>query len=104
MHIQALPGANEHLTVIMGDVSDAAVLTAAMSHCEQLVHLAAVVDVRPPKEEKHRHAMIQTALDGTRIVLSEWLAPPAAASALHCQCVSSAPAQNVRSCHDCPSA
>jgi nucleoside-diphosphate-sugar epimerase len=68
---QVLPGADQHLTVISGDVSDAAALQAAMAQCEQLVHLAAVVDIAPPRDEQHRQAMIQTALDGTRMVLGK---------------------------------
>jgi nucleoside-diphosphate-sugar epimerase len=69
--LQVLPGAAQHLTIISGDVSDAAALQAAMAQCEQLVHLAAVVDIAPPRDEQHRQEMIQTALDGTRMVLGK---------------------------------
>lgn len=68
---QALPGADRHLTVVSGDVSDTAALQAAMAQCEQLVHLAAVVDIAPPRDEQHKQQMIQTALDGTSMVLGE---------------------------------
>jgi nucleoside-diphosphate-sugar epimerase len=67
-----LPGAEQQLTVVTGDVTDPAALQAAMSECEQLVHLAAVVDVAPPRDEAHKQQMIDTALDGTRMVLGEW--------------------------------
>lgn len=79
--MQTLPGAQQHLTVVSGDVTDAAALRSAMAQCEQLVHLAAVVDVLPPRDEQHRQEMIDTALEGTRLVLGECLscvrAPPA---------------------------
>lgn len=69
--VQALPGAAQRLTVISGDVTDAAGLQCAMKHCQQLVHLAAVVDVLPPRDEQHKQQMIDTALQGTRMVLGE---------------------------------
>lgn len=70
--VQGLPGAEAHLTVVSGDVTDAAGLQAAMSCCEQLVHLAAVVDVSPPRDEAHKQQMVDTALHGTRTVLGAW--------------------------------
>lgn len=70
--LQVLPGAEQHLTVVSGDVTDAASLQSAMMQCEQLVHLAAVVDVLPPKDEQHKQDMINTALEGTRLVLGEY--------------------------------
>jgi hypothetical protein len=68
-----LPGADQHLTIISGDVTNAASLQAAMVNCEQLVHLAAVVDIKPPTDEQHKQQMISTALNGTRMVLGEFL-------------------------------
>lgn len=71
-----LPGADQHLTVISGDVTNAASLQSAMVNCEQLVHLAAVVDVKPPKDEQHKQQMIDTALEGTRMVLGKFVCTP----------------------------
>jgi nucleoside-diphosphate-sugar epimerase len=71
-----LPGADQHLTVINGDVTNAASLQAAMVGCEQLVHLAAVVDIKPPTDDQHKQQMISTALEGTRIVLSKFCPAP----------------------------
>lgn len=68
---QVLPGAEQHLTVVSGDVTDAAALQAAMAQCQQLVHLAGVVDVLPPRDEQQRQQMVSTALEGTRLVLGE---------------------------------
>lgn len=69
VYLKHLPGAPKHLNVVFGDVTDPAALRAAMSSCEQLVHLAAVVDVRPPESEAQKQAMIDTALQGTQLVL-----------------------------------
>lgn len=68
---QVLPGAEQHLTVVSGDVTDAVALQAAMAQCQQLVHLAGVVDVLPPRDEQQRQQMVSTALEGTRLVLGE---------------------------------
>lgn len=68
-YLKVLPGADRHLTVVSGDVTDAAALQAAMAQCQQLVHLAGVVDVLPPRHEQQRQQMVSTALEGTRMVL-----------------------------------
>jgi hypothetical protein len=52
-------------------MTDAAALQAAMAQCQQLVHLAGVVDVLPPRDEQQRQQMVSTALEGTRMVLRE---------------------------------
>jgi len=73
--LQCLPGVGEHLTVVSGDITDAAALHKAMQQCQQLVHLAAIVDVRPPRDEAHKQQMIETALEGTRMVLGKCWVP-----------------------------
>jgi nucleoside-diphosphate-sugar epimerase len=58
-------------------VTDAASLRAAMTGCQQLVHLAAVVDIREPPDAASRQRMVDTALNGTRMVLGALRRGPA---------------------------
>jgi nucleoside-diphosphate-sugar epimerase len=60
------------MKVISGDVTDPESLILAMRGCDQLVHLAAVVDVLQPKDEKERQQMVHTAMQGTKMVLGEY--------------------------------
>ncbi|KAF6259935.1 hypothetical protein COO60DRAFT_1700582 [Scenedesmus sp. NREL 46B-D3] len=69
LYLKNLPGAVKQLQVIIGDVTDPNALRVAMRGCDQLVHLAAVVDVLQPKDEKGRQQMVQTAVQGTQMVL-----------------------------------
>lgn len=75
VYVQSLPGADRQMKVISGDVTQPDSLTVAMRGCDQLVHLAAVVDLLTPKDEQERHKMVQTAVQGTQMVLGEpsWL-------------------------------
>jgi nucleoside-diphosphate-sugar epimerase len=59
------------MQIVSGDVMDPDALIVAMRGCDQLVHLAAVVDVLQPKDEKERQQMVQTAVQGTKMVLGE---------------------------------
>jgi nucleoside-diphosphate-sugar epimerase len=59
------------LHIITGDVTNCASLLEAMQGCDQLVHLAAVVDLLTPKTEQQRQHMVETAVQGTRKVLGE---------------------------------
>jgi nucleoside-diphosphate-sugar epimerase len=70
-YLQGLPGAAKQMHIISGDVNDPNSLMVAMRGCDQLVHLAAVVDVLQPKDEKERQQMVQTAVQGTKMVLGE---------------------------------
>lgn len=54
-----------------GDVTDPAALAKAIKGCEQLVHLAAVVDLLTPKTEPEKQKKLDTALQGTRTVLGK---------------------------------
>ena len=68
---QNLPGASQRLTIHYGDVTEATALAKSIKGCEQLVHLAAVVDLLTPKTEPEKERMLATALQGTRIVLGK---------------------------------
>lgn len=52
-------------------MTDPDALAKAIKGCDQLVHLAAVVDLLTPKNEQDKQRMLATALEGTRIVLGE---------------------------------